>query len=198
MALCLGGALQSFWYIRGYYSEGRDFLERALSRSDEVAAPVRAKALYAASQLNDALGSLDRAEELCEQSLALYRELGDTSGIASCLHLLADIAWGRGNLAVSRALGEESLMLFRERDDNRSVAYLLYHLGGLAVEQGEYATGRDLLTESLTINRELGDTRIIAVSLFKLALLYWLSEGDLGQARWCFFFKQKTAYEITV
>jgi tetratricopeptide (TPR) repeat protein len=182
MALRLGGALYAFWYVRAYFSEGRDFLERALSRSDEVAAPVRAKALYAASQLNDALGYLDRAEELNEQSLALYKELGDTMGIASCLHLLADIAWGRGNFAAAHALGEESLMLFRGVDDKRSVAYLLYHLGSLAVEQGEYARGHDLLTESLTINRELGDTRIIALSLFNLALLYRLSGGDLAQA----------------
>ncbi len=182
IAVRLGGALSSFWFVRAYFSEGRDFLERALLRSDEVAAPVRAKALYAASQLNYALGSLDRAEALCEQSLALYRELGDTLGIGNCLHLLADIVWGRGNLASSRALGEESLMLFREVGDNRSVAYLLYHLGSLAAEQGEYARGRDLLTESVTINRELGDTRIIAVSLFKLALLSWLSEGDRAQA----------------
>ncbi len=182
MALRLGGALYSFWFVRAYFSEGRDFLERALSRGDEVAAPVRAKALYAASQLHDALGSLDQAEEFYEQSLALYRELGDTRGIASCLHLLADIAWGRANLALARSQGEESLMLFRELDDKRSVAYLLYHLGSLAVEQGEYARGRDLLTESLTINRELGDTRIIALSLFNLVLLYWLSGGDLAQA----------------
>jgi len=95
-------------------------LERALTLSDEVAAPVQAKALYAASSLHDPLSSLDRAEELGEQSLALYRELGDTMGIASSLHLLADIAWGRGNLAVARSQGEESLMLFREVDDRRS------------------------------------------------------------------------------
>jgi predicted ATPase/class 3 adenylate cyclase/DNA-binding CsgD family transcriptional regulator len=182
MALRLGGALYSFWYVRAYFSEGRDFLERALLRSDEVAAPVRAKALYAASQLNDALGSLDRAEALCEESLALYRELGDIMGIASCLHSLADIAWGRGNLSVARALGEESLMLFRELGDKRSVAYLLYHLGSLAIEQGDYARGRNLLTESLTTNRELGDTRINALSLFKLALSYRLSGGGLAQA----------------
>jgi len=182
MALRLGGALYSFWFVRAYFSEGRDFLERALSRGDEVAAPVRAKALYAASQLNDALGSLDQAEEFYEQSLELYRELGDIRGIASCLHLLADIAWGRANLALARSEGEESLLLFRELDDKRSVAYLLYHLGSLAVEQGEYARGRDLLTESLMINRELGDTRIIALSLFNLALLYRLSGGNLAQA----------------
>jgi ATP/maltotriose-dependent transcriptional regulator MalT len=182
MALRLGGALLSFWYVRAHFSEGRDFLARALARSDKVAAPVRAKALYAVSQLHDALGSLDRAEECCEQSLALYRELADTRGIASCLHLLLDIAWNRGNLAVARALGEESLLLFREVGDKRSVAFLLYLLGGLAVEQGEYARGRDLLTESLTLTRELGDTRIIALSLFHLALLARLSGGDLAQA----------------
>ncbi len=182
MALRLGTALWWFWFVRAYFSEGRDFLERALSRSAEVTAPVRAKALYAASQLHDVLDSLDRAEVLCEQSLTLYRELGDTRGIANCLHLLADIVWGRGNLAASRALSEESLRLFRELGDNRSVAYLLYHLGSLAVEQGEYARGRDLLTESVTINRELGDTRIIAISLLSLALMCRVSRGDLAQA----------------
>jgi len=182
LALRLGGALFFFWFVRAYFSEGRDFLERVLSQSEEVTAEVRAKALYTVSQLHDALDSHDRAEECCKQSLALYRELGDTRGIASGLHLLADIAWGRGNLTASRALSEESLMLFREVGDTRSVAYLLYHLGSLAVEQGEYARGHDLLTESVTINRDLGDTRIIAVSLFKLARWSWLSGGDLAQA----------------
>jgi predicted ATPase/class 3 adenylate cyclase/DNA-binding CsgD family transcriptional regulator len=183
MTLRLGGALYSFWFVRAHFSEGRDFLERALLRSKEVAAPVQAKAMHAASELHEVLGSHDRAEVLCEESLVLYRELGDILGIASGLHLLADIAWGRGNLAEARTLGEESLMLFKEAGDNQSVAYLLYHLGGLAIEQGEYARGRDLLTESLTMNKEFGDTRIIALSLFKLARLAWLSEGDLAQAR---------------
>jgi predicted ATPase/class 3 adenylate cyclase/DNA-binding CsgD family transcriptional regulator len=179
IALRLGGALQSFWQIRGHFSEGQDFLARALPHSEEVAAPVRAKALYAASRLDN---DLDRAEEFCQQSLALYRELGDAVGIASSLHLLADIAEGRGNLAVARALGEESLMLFRESGDKGSVAYLLFHLGSLAVEQGEYARARDLLEESLTLNREIGNTRIIAYSLFYLAQVSRLSGGDLTQA----------------
>ena len=182
MALRLGGALRSFWYVRAYFSEGRDFLERALRLRDVVAAPVRAKALHTASLLHDALGSLERAAALCEESVALYRELADTLGVASGLRLLADIAWNRGNLAEARALGEESLMLFREGGDKRSVADVLYHLGSLAVEQGEYARGRDLLTESLTINREFGNTRIIALSLFGLALLYYMSGDDLVQA----------------
>lgn len=182
MALRLGAALTPFWFVRAYLSEGRDFLKRVLARSEDVPAQVQAKALYAASQLYDALNVHDRAEELCEQSLALYRKLADAAGIANGLHLLADIVWGRGNLYLSRKLAEESLMLFREIDDNRSVAYLLYHLGSLAAEQGEYARGRDLFMESVTIDRKLGDTRVIALSLFRLAQLAWVSEGNQAQA----------------
>jgi tetratricopeptide (TPR) repeat protein len=182
MALRLGGTLRSFWYTRCYFSEGRDFLERALERSDGVAASVRAKALSAAARLNEVQGYLDRAEALCEQSLVLYRELGDTMGIAYSLHLLADIAWGRGNLAMARTQAEESLVLFRKLGDKGSVAYVLLHLGSLAIDQGEYARARTLLEESLAINREIEDTSNIADSLFNLARLCYLSQGDLAHA----------------
>src|SRR5256886_161952 len=50
-ALRLGGALWKFWWTRGHWSEGRNFLERALAASEEVAASVRAKALFTAAQL---------------------------------------------------------------------------------------------------------------------------------------------------
>jgi predicted ATPase/class 3 adenylate cyclase len=182
MALLLGGALGRFWYLRSDVSEGLDFLERALRQGDGVAASVRAKALYAAAQLHRAQGNYDQAEVLCSQSLALYRELEDTAGVAATLHLQADVAWGRGYLALARLQAEESLERFREVGDKGQVAYVLLHLGGLAVEQGEYARARTLLEESLTINRELGDTSNIALSLFHLAGMYRLSGGDLAQA----------------
>src|SRR6516225_339117 len=51
IALRLGGALRQFWYMRSYFSEGRDFLERALTLREGVAASVRAKALFAATRL---------------------------------------------------------------------------------------------------------------------------------------------------
>src|SRR5947208_2119187 len=57
---------------------------------------VRLLTLFAVTRLDVSMGYLDRAEALCEESLALYRGLGDTAGIASCLHLLAAIAWGEG------------------------------------------------------------------------------------------------------
>jgi predicted ATPase/class 3 adenylate cyclase/DNA-binding CsgD family transcriptional regulator len=181
MALLLGGALGSFWYLRGDFSEGWDFLERALRRGDGGAAAVRAKALFAAAQLHKAQGNHDQAEVLCGQSLALYRELEDTAGVAATLHLLADVAWGRGNLAPARVQAEEALARFREVGDKGQVASVLIHLGGLAVEQGEFARARPLLEESLMINRELGGTSTIALSLLHLARLSYVSGGDLAQ-----------------
>jgi len=183
IALRMGGALRTFWYSRGYLSEGLDFLERALVGSDEVEEPMRAAALYAAARLYEVRGDYDRAEPFLVQSLALYRELGNPARIAYALHLQADIAWRRGILDMARSLAEESLAVFRELGDRGAIASLLLHLGALAADQGEYARARDLLEESLAINRELGDKGSIADSLFNLARANFFSGSELGAAR---------------
>ena len=182
-ALRLAGALRSFWYSRGYLSEGLDFLERILVQRDGVAAPVAAKAIYAAARLYEARGDYDRAEPLIIESLALYRELGDIASIAYALHLQADIAWRRGNLDVAHSQAEESLAVFMQLDDKGAIAGLLLHLGALAADQGEYAMARTHLKESLAINRELEDKSSIADSLFNLARASFFSGDDLASAR---------------
>src|SRR5260370_6911103 len=97
MAMRLGAALEQFWVIRGYHSEGRAFLERALAAREGVATPVQAKALSTAGRLALNQGDMDRGEVLCEQHLALCRELGDTAGIALSLRRLTVGAQVRNN-----------------------------------------------------------------------------------------------------
>ncbi len=182
-ALRLGGALRSFWYMRGHFSEGLEFLERALLGSDGTDAAVRAGALYAAGRLHEALGNTDRAEPLIAESLALYQALGDTASIAYTLHLQADIAWRRGNLTMARSRAEESLALLRQLGDKEAISGLLLHLGVLAADQGAYTQARELLEESLVINREFEDASGTADSLFNLARVYFFSQGDSSLAR---------------
>src|SRR5262245_12977582 len=79
------GALPSFWIDYGYVHEGQQFVERALGRRDGITAPVRAKALHAAGWLAVMQGEFRRAEALCQESLALYRELHDPREMASVL-----------------------------------------------------------------------------------------------------------------
>src|SRR5581483_3207111 len=51
MALRFGGALWRFWWTRGFISEGRYFLSKALSSGEQVKAVVRAKAYNGAAML---------------------------------------------------------------------------------------------------------------------------------------------------
>ena len=151
----LGAALEQFWVIRGYHSEGRTFLERALAVYEGVATPFQAKALSTAGRLALNQGDMDRAEVLCEQHLALCRELGDTAGIALSLQRLAVVAWVRNNTTAAYALTEEALTLWRELGDKAYIAWALSWLAYMASQQGEYARGLALCEESLAIYRQL-------------------------------------------
>ncbi|MGZ3642914.1 MAG: tetratricopeptide repeat protein [Ktedonobacteraceae bacterium] len=169
IALRLCVALVGFWIIRGYASEGRNFLERALRRSEEVRVSVRAKALNAAGDL--ALNQYDneRAEVLCRESLMLYRELGDKSGIGTSLGMLGRVARRRGNYAAALTALEEGLGLFREVGDKGNIADLLTFLAAVVSLQSDYARAYALAEESLALFRELGNKGSIALALLNLA-----------------------------
>ncbi len=188
MALRLGGALRRFWWGRGHWSEGRAFLERALAAGRSLPNPridpsVRAKALMAAANLAFVQSDYEQTEVLCEESLALYRELGDHYGIAFSLYRLGNVAWVRGNTAEARSLTEEALAIFKEVDHREYVAYSLFSLALVASSQGEYARACALYEESLAIHRELGNKRGIAHSLSQLAQALYDSQADHARVR---------------
>ena len=179
MALRLGGALADFWDVRGFYSEGRTFLEQALAGSEGAVASVRVRTLRAAAYFASLQGDDDRAEVLCQESLVLYRELGDTRGSASTLSQLAWIAGRkRANFATARSLLEESLALSREVDDKHAIAWTLQSLAEIASIQGEYSRGRALFEEGLAMHRALGNKRGIASCLEQSALWLFTALGD--------------------
>jgi len=178
IALRLGAALEQFWVIRGYHSEGRTFLERALAAREGVAMPVQAKALSTAGRLALNQGDMDRGEVLCEQHLALCRELGDTAGIALSLQRLTVVAWVRNNSTAAHALTEEALALWREAGDKAHVAWALSWLAYIACQQGEYARGLALFEESLALYRQLESKIGTADVLLRLAEARYVSQSD--------------------
>lgn len=177
-ALRMGAALRLFWMVRGYFTEGRSFLERVLVGSQGAAVPLRVKALEAAASLALMQGDIGWAEILCEENLALSRELGDSSAIASALYWLAEIAWMRSNLARGRELSEEALALWRKADDRQGVAWSLFTLATFDALQGEYDRARDLFEESLAMQRKLGNKKGVADVLWNLAQLLFVSQAD--------------------
>ena len=119
-ALRLAAALRQFWVLPGYLDEGRSFLEQALKASKEihVSPTVRAKALYAAGWLACWQNDRRQATPLLEESLQLFRSLGDKRGEASALTCLSALIHERGEGGTAAALRKEGVRLYREIGEN--------------------------------------------------------------------------------
>ena len=184
-ALRLAGALRQFWFLRGYLSEGRSLLERALTASGEgdrlVSARVRAKAIYAAAWVSYWQFDHERGKLLAEESLGIYQQVGDRQGMASALRLLGTMENSLRDSAGDAFL-EQSLQLYREVGDRISIATVLLTLGAQAHYRGEFTRVQELCGESLTLSRVLDDSWNIA---FNLLFLGWASscQGAYAAAR---------------
>ena len=166
--LRLASALWRYWRVRSYFSEGRRWLEDALSRGEHASSSARAKALMGAGSLANYQADYARARLLLEESLALHRELNDKPRIANCLNLLSHGKMMTGDFAGAQASLEESFAIFRGLDDTRGMGYSLYFLGSMLLGSGDIAAARPVLEESLTRLKEAGDTWWVGNTLIQL------------------------------
>ena len=181
-ALRLCTALFWYWYWYVYSREGWSFLEQALTMRKWVDSSLQARTLSAAGGLLWQLYDMDRAEALTRESLALYRELGDTAGVADALLLLAAVTRDRSQYALARSQLEEAKALFQHVGDTWKRGQCLTDLARIAIVQGEYDRARALLEESLAFYRALGDQLYIAWVFFWLARVLFESQSDLTRA----------------
>ncbi|MHB8625602.1 MAG: LuxR C-terminal-related transcriptional regulator [Aggregatilineales bacterium] len=180
IGLRLAAAMGWFFSERSYWNEGLHWLERTLAANQAARPSLRAKALHSAGALANLLDGEGRVRALCEQALALAREVNDRWNIAWSLSHL-----GQHSLqpAESAALLEESLALFREIDDPMGVAHALIRRSWRALFLADYPYARRLLTEAATRAREAGDTIIMAWAACNLGMVCWLEDHDATQAR---------------
>ncbi len=180
IALRLAGALRRFWQMHGHLKEGQFFLDQALSASEGsmVSAQARAKALIGAGTLASIQNDFHRTETYCQESLLLFRELGDQQGIALSLFILSVVPLMKGDIGTARTRTEEALAVFREMGDRERIAWSLSTLGLLDMQEGNYDSARAHYEESLATHRKSGDKRGIAAALLSLAQLLFVSQGD--------------------
>jgi ATP/maltotriose-dependent transcriptional regulator MalT len=175
------GALLRFWEIRGYLSEGRTWLERALANGPDEPDFYRARALLSAATLARRQGDYPHATELYQESLEAWRVLGDRSGIASALNNLGVIAHEQADYPRANELYGEALEIFRAEGDRQRLAATLTNLGIVARRQGDFDRATGLYEESLGIWRALGDRLRIALNLNNLGVLAF-TRGDPTRA----------------
>jgi predicted ATPase len=171
LALRLGGALRWFWYMEGYYGEGRRWLEAALGKDwRAAAAEARARALEGVGWLAYGQGDLDRAQAAAKEGLKLSTEAGLGDVVAADLqNVLGEaVARQRGDYEWAAELLTESLTLHRKAGDLRGVAWSLGNLANVSSDRGNYEQAKELYEEGLALSRSLGGAELLGTYLISL------------------------------
>jgi len=181
--LCI--ALWHYWWTRGHLTEGRFWLDRALSRSREVAEEERAALLNGTARLAMLQGDYARARPLLEEHLALRRARGAPEGIGEALNSLGALYYHTGDTSAARAPWQEGLTLFRALDHVSYTARALNNLGDMAVTQGDVARGQQLLKESYALLKRVRSPRAESIVLINLGTAA-LQVNDVPRAHTAF------------
>jgi predicted ATPase/DNA-binding CsgD family transcriptional regulator len=178
--LRIAGGLSRFWVNRGYFAEGRQWLEGLLDRAPGRSA-AQAKALGAAGELAMRQGALTQASSHLQEALAVYRELGDQAGVATCLERLGLALALQGDSSSGGARMREALDVFQAIADQPGVGWTRVTLGMFSRTVGDLDAATEFLQAGLTDLRAIGDQYGIAHALNNLGQLARV-RGDFERA----------------
>ena len=164
--LRLGSALLRYWELRELFAEGRARLS-ALLAIPGAAAPssARAKALFAAGVLAAVQRDYRAQRPFFDESLQIFRGLGDRRGAAVVSNALAVLCKQQGDLDQARRVFEETCELWRDLDDGPAHARALSNIANILKEQGDLDQALQRHEEALALFRRLGDEAGAAWSL---------------------------------
>jgi predicted ATPase/DNA-binding CsgD family transcriptional regulator len=169
IGLRLAGALKWFFSERGYWREGRDWLERTLASNPDASPSHRARALLSLVSFVDD----KRALALCDEAFSLAHGVNDRM----------NMAWALSQKGIFAALDpiqaveilDTSLALFRQIDDAMGLAHTLVRRSWYTwgwQQDDELACA--LLQEAEMIAQKAGDKIIMG----------WVMHG-FGSIAWC-------------
>ena len=183
IAVKLATALQGFWILRGYASEGRAVVQTALALPGVRASPlVHGHALYVAAALAGSQSDHAEARALLQQCLALRREGGDPVQIAATLSTLAQSEIASGDAGAALVHESEALSLFAAAGDALGEAIGHLHLAQCHRHRGDVGDSRIALARALSLAREVHSHEIEGEA-HRVAAALALDEGDAAGAR---------------
>jgi tetratricopeptide (TPR) repeat protein len=185
VAVKLAVAMQTFWTLRGYASEGRRVIRDALAlpaiQDSDLA---QAWALYVGASLAESQSDHAEARQMLETCLTLRRKLENPVDIAATLSTLALARLQGGDAEGARAAEEEALALFRQIGDQYGEAIGLLHLGQIAIYLGEHEVARGHVDASLAIARKIKHQELEGAGQLELGELAMAVEDAAEAERW--------------
>lgn len=163
LRLVLG--LSNFWAFCGHWAEGRQWLEKILSKDYTYPTATLATLMNRLGDLAIRQGDYRAAHSLYEDSLNLHRQLNATAEIAHDLFNLGTVALCQSEYTLARLLYEESLQIQQRLGNLTGLPRLLFTLGVSHENQGNFEVAQTFYQESFEIGQKLGDRFWMAYAL---------------------------------
>jgi tetratricopeptide (TPR) repeat protein len=167
--------------MRGYHTEGREYLREALNQAALPGVPERAQLFLGAATLAFVQVALREALTRGRESFDRIRALDNPRGMASALLLLGHVSLESGEIADARALLAEALEYCRQSGWTQGSARACMYLGVAARNQGDPRLPRSLLEQGLGLAEAVGDAPTVAFTLRHLGELAQ-EAGDSSRA----------------
>jgi predicted ATPase len=171
--------LQQLWNAAGP-KEGLERIQRLRDRAGDIPLELRAAVLRAQGGTADLAGLDELAVQMTQESVELYRQLGDDRGVATVEQMLAVSAWRRQDWDRMRELTERSFALSESRFPFLEMSnYWL--LGQLALNDGDLERATELTRRGAEMSRDAGWVWWESGQRHELLMLA-LRRGDLDEA----------------
>jgi predicted ATPase/class 3 adenylate cyclase len=178
-------ALMGFWLLRGYVTEGRNYVRASLAlpavQASEVA---QGHALYVGAALADSQGFNVEAHRMLDECLALRRKLDNPFDLAATLSTRSLVLLHAGLADEARTDESEAVKIFRDIEHRVGEAMALLHLGQVEVYSQNDAEARRHLEEAIALAREIGYAEVEAeceLALGQLALFAGDADGAVAR-----------------
>lgn len=181
--LRLAAALRPCWEWQGNLIEARYWLNAVLrvpleDKAEQAVLVARAYALSEAARLIFLQNEKDRALELVEESLALWRRLDDRRGLAMALLHRGWVAHGMDEYEAAKACYQQGIELISPGEDAWLYVQLLVQLAAAAGFTSDYELADACYERSRELSAQIGDKSAIADA--------WKDQGGilLLQSKW--------------
>ena len=146
--------------------EGRRWLALALDLADkDTVTELLAKIHYASAAVAGTLAEPEIELTSSEKALALYRDVGDSFGIARSQVKLGNALKNLGRSKEAEPILLEGLAKLRELGPCYHLGYALRVMSQVSLGKGDFATARRHVAEALAISKVTGAHRFAAVAV---------------------------------
>lgn len=172
----IGKSLQSlylFYEMRGWLQEGEEVFRKTAEKLGKTHDPVKKELMFNKILARwggflRRLSLYEKARELFQKTMEIFRGLNAKGEISFCLNELGVIAYRLGEYTRGKQYHEENLAIKKQIGDQRGIAISYNNLGVITLALGDYDEAKRLHRKSLEIRKKINDLRGMAASMNNL------------------------------